>query len=174
MNFEKELRQYFYILEDSFYESLQNFSKRTTIIYIILEIIALLSFLFFFIINLFFLIYSNKYIFQNILCIFIDFAQTKDYSFKNKYYNILAKKRVSNYILLLKEFNSQNLDSLKNDEKIEDISFLINTNTIIDEDINESIDSNNSKVQQNSNKIKKRVRSKKSKGNYKRLILMVQ
>ena len=85
INYNTKLRPYFLSLEDSFEQSLNNFSTRTIVVYIILEIIALLSFLFFFGINLFFLIYSNKYIFQNILYMFIDFTQTQNYSFNNKY-----------------------------------------------------------------------------------------
>ena len=178
VNFESKLIKYFYSLEDSFDESLKKFSQRTIIVYIILEIIALLSFLFFFAINLYYLIKSNKYIFHNILFIFIDFTQTKDYSFNNKYYNLLATKRASNYILLLKEFCPKNLDLLKKDKEIEDISILTNRNiksSVIDEDINKSVEinSNNtnnnnmSKKQQINSKIKKRAVKKNSKNKMK-------
>ena len=54
VNYNTVLREYFLALEDSFDISLNNFSKKTTVVYIILEIIALLSFIFFFFINQFF------------------------------------------------------------------------------------------------------------------------
>jgi hypothetical protein len=92
LNYETLLNQYFLSLENSFDQSLNDFSKRTTTVYLILEILALLSFLLFFAINIYFLVTSNKYIFQNILYMFLDFTQNKDYSFNNKIYNILAKK----------------------------------------------------------------------------------
>ena len=118
-NYDAVLRKYFLSLEQSFEQSLHNFSNQTTSVYIILEVIALISFLLFFVINIFFLINSNKYIFQNILYMFVDFSQTTDYSFKNKNYNLLITKRISNYILLLNEFTPKNLEALKNDKEIE-------------------------------------------------------
>jgi hypothetical protein len=56
MNFHSVIKQFFYSLEDSFDESLKNYSKRTSIVYIILEVIALLSFLSFFGINLLYIV----------------------------------------------------------------------------------------------------------------------
>ena len=169
VNYNTVLREYFLALEDSFDISLNNFSKKTTVVYIILEIIALLSFIFFFFINQFFLIYSNKYTFHNILYLFIDFSQTQEYSFNNKYYNLLAQKKISNYILLLNEFNQKNLDLLKNDKEIDNISILTNMNTkyTIDEDINDSTDVKNNNIKNNysikKKNIKKKIKSKKSK-----------
>ena len=157
LNYETLLNQYFLSLENSFDQSLNDFSKRTTTVYLILEILALLSFLLFFAINIYFLVTSNKYIFQNILYMFLDFTQNKDYSFNNKIYNILAKKRVSNYILLLNEFTPQNLDALKNDKEFKNYSALNNLNlkSLIEDDINSSsaVDENKTK---NSGKSKKK------------------
>jgi hypothetical protein len=157
VNYETSLRIYFLSLENSFDMSLNNFSKRTTTVYLILEILALVSFLLFFGINIFFLVTSNKYIFQNILYMFLDFTQSKDYSFNNKIYNILAKKRVSNYILLLNEFTPQNLDALKYDKEFKNYSALNNLDlkSLIEDDINSSsaVDENKTK---NSGKSKKK------------------
>ena len=82
---------------------------------------------------------------------FIDFSQTQEYSFNNKYYNLLAQKKISNYILLLNEFNQKNLDLLKNDKEIDNISILTNMNTkyTIDEDINDSTDVKNNNIKNN-------------------------
>ena len=168
-NYDIVLRKYFLSLEDSFDISLNNFSKKTTLVYIILEVIAFISFLFFFIINMYFLIYSNKYIFQNILFMFIDFTQTQDYTFNNKYYNLLARKKVSNYILLLNEFTEKNLDLFKNDKEIDNFSLLANINlkSNLDVDLSGSFiannNSNNNISMLKSNKIKKKIKSKKSK-----------
>ena len=154
-NYETKIRPYFFSLEDSFDESLNNYSKKTTAILLIIEIIGMLSFLSFFLINVLYLNISNKYIYQNILFMLIDFTQNKDYSFNNKESNILAKKKISNYILLLKDFNEQNLDSLKNNT---DITNIFNLKTLLEEDMHDDI-INESKI--NSKRIKDK--GKKSK-----------
>ena len=59
---------------------------------------------------------------------FIDFTQIKNYTFNNKASNLLVIKKVSNFILLLNEFNPKNLDALKNDKEIENASILNNYN----------------------------------------------
>ena len=91
-NHDSALRKFFLSLEDSFDKSLKYFSRKTTTIYMILEVIALISFLLFFAINIFFLTNSNDYIFQNILFMFIDFTQINNYSFQNKLNNLLLPK----------------------------------------------------------------------------------
>ena len=91
-------------LESSFYDSLNRFSNRTNALNITLELIISLFFIVFFFINLYFLIQNNKYLFKNILYMFIDFTQHKNYDFNNKITNLLVEKKVSNYITLLKEF----------------------------------------------------------------------
>ena len=132
-NYDTILSDFFIDLENSFDISLNNFSKTTTFIYIILEIIAILSFHAFFFANLFFLLNSNKYIFQNILYMFLDFTQIEDnYSFNNKADNLLAIKRMSNYIILLNEFNPKNLNSLKYNKEnrnIRDLKYLVDEDT---------------------------------------------
>ena len=170
-NYDKVLRKYFVSLENSFDRSLNDFSEKTTTIYIILEMIALLSFIFFFGINLLFLINSNKYIFQNILYLFMDLSQIQNYSFNNKYFNLLAKKRVLNFILLLNEFSPKNLDILKNDKEIENFTIItnINLNNIIEEERNGSVHLNKNNRRQ-LNKNKKKINSKKSKKNNDTLI----
>ena len=117
-NYETGLFKFFKNLESSFYDSLKKYSKKTKISNLILEIIIILFFILFFFINLYFLIQNNKYMFQNILFMFMDFTQDKNYDFNNKITNLLVEKKVTNYIALLKEFNPQNLDILKNDKDI--------------------------------------------------------
>ena len=163
INYDTELRNYFLNLESSFDYSLNNFSKRTTIIYIILEIIGLFSFILFFGINIFFLINSNKYIFRNILFIFIDFTHKKNYSFNNKYYNLLIKKKISNYILLLNEFNPKNLEAVKNNSdnnNISDLKFLLNKQT--SNDVIKDIIENKKIKKKDINKTKSNILNKQS------------
>ena len=161
INYETELRRYFLSLEDSFDVSLQDFSRSTTNIYLVLEVIAVISFLFFFGINLFFLISSNKYIFQNILYLFIDFTQTKEYSFNNKINNLLAQRRIANYIILLNEFTPRNLEPLKYDKEINNFTSYndINLKSLLNEDMNESMMSNTLKNNKIKNKNKKNKKS---------------
>ena len=135
-NYDSTLRQYFLNLEDSFDKSLKKFSREITIIIIIIEIIGIFLFLFFFYINLYFLIMSNKYIFQNILYMFIDFTQSKDYLFNNKETNLFIKKKITNYILLLKEFSPKNMEALKYNK---DIKNYIDLKTLIEEEKNHNI-----------------------------------
>ena len=124
-NYETGLVKFFNNLEDSFYDSLDKFSKRTKTLNITLEIIISLFFILFFFINLYFLIQNNKYLFKNILYMFIDFTKDKNYDFNNKINNLLVEKKISNYITLLKEFTPKNLDILKYDK---DIKFLVKEN----------------------------------------------
>ena len=121
-NYETGLFKFFRNLESSFYDSLNRFSNRTKALNITLELIISFFFIVFFFINLYFLIQNNKYLFKNILYMFIDFTQDKNYDFNNKITNLLVEKKVSNYITLLKEFTSKNLDILKYDK---DIKFIL-------------------------------------------------
>ena len=133
-NYDTILYDFFINLEDSYDISLNDFSQRTTSIYIILEIIGIISFHAFFFVNFFFLLNYNKYIFRNILYMFLDFTQTDDYTFNNKTDNLLAIKRMSNYIILLNEFNPKNLNSLKYNKENRNITDL---KYLVDEDIND-------------------------------------
>ena len=167
INYETQLKQYFLNLENSFDASLVNFSKRTIYVYIILEILAIISFLLFFVINIYFLLNSNKYIFQNILFMFLDFTQKEKYSFNNKYFNTLTKNRIYNYILVLNDFTPKNLESLRKDKEI------VNFNTskklelkikssLIDDEPNENNINDNKNIYNNKTKIiKNKIYEKK-------------
>ena len=163
MNYNHILSNFFLNLEDSFDISLNNFSKKITFVYLFLEIIGILSFLIFFFINIFFLVNSNKYIFQNILYLLIDFTQSKDYSFDNKQYNKLAKKKIGSFILLLNEFSPKHLEFFKyNDEENNNILNLkslfkeeTHEDIIIDNKIGKKIKNNNQDIKKNKNSNKK-------------------
>ena len=170
-NYYSALKQFFLNLENSFDISLNNFENRTTSVYIIFEIISLISFLLFFIINIYFLINSNNNIFQNILYMFIDFTQTQDYSFNNKSYNLLIINRISNLILLLNEFNQKNLEALQKDKEIENNSLkYLNMEYLANKESNKNTinyykNSEGIKKNRLRNKINKKISYNKSKNN---------
>ena len=149
INYDAALRMYFINLENSFDRSLKNYSRQTKIIYIILEGIGIVCFFSFFYININFLIQSNKYIFQSILFMFIDFKQTESYSFNNKENNLSAIQRITNYILLLNEFTNKNLNSLKINKETKNI---INLKEILDNKKQDSFIIKNKKIKDNKTK----------------------
>ena len=109
----------------SFEISFKNFSKKTSATYLSLEFLGVVIYIIFFVINFIFLYKSNKYIFHNILCLFIDFTQKNEYSFNNRIDNILTNKIIINYISLLNEFSPKKLEILQNDIFNMDLNFLI-------------------------------------------------
>ena len=114
-NYDEVWDKFYKELTLSFEISFKNFSEKTIATYLLLEILGILIYIFFFIINFIFLFKSNKYIFHNILCLFIDFTQNNKYSFNNKFDNLLMNKIIINYISLLNEFTPKKLEILQND-----------------------------------------------------------
>ena len=110
----------------SFEISFNHFSKKTILTYLFLEVLGILIYIIFFIINFRFLYKSNKYIFHNILCLFLDFTQNNEYNFNNRIDNILINKIIANYISLLNEFSPKKLETLQNDILNMDESILYN------------------------------------------------
>ena len=163
INYEEGLFQFFKNIEASFYNSLEKFSSRTRLINLVLEIIIIFFFVSFFFINLYFLIQNNKYMFKNILYMFIDFTQDKTYDFNNKITNLLIEKKVKNYISLLKEFTPKNLDLLKFDNEVKYIyrEKQPQNISIINEEEEEKV--NNSSPQNKSNKSGFKVKTKRIK-----------
>ena len=96
----------------SFEKSFNNYTNKTVISYLALEFLGMLIYFIFFLINFIFLFRSNKYIFQNLLCIFLDFTQKNKYTFNNKNDNILLNRNILNYISLLNEFSPKKLENL--------------------------------------------------------------
>ena len=111
-NYDTVIRKFFEELTVSFETSFNNFSDNIILYFLILETAGLVIYILFFFINFYFLYQANQYIFQNILCLFIDFTQNGDYSFNNKKDNILIRKCIRNYISLLREFTPKKLESL--------------------------------------------------------------
>ena len=134
-NYNDVLRNYFFNLEKTFNLS-NKYSKETTIAFLSIEIIGIILLIIFFAINSLFLIYSNKYIFQNLLFMFMDFSHPGDYSFNNKESNLYIIQKITNYILLLKEFNRKNLESLKQNKEIKNY---IDLKILLEEEENDKL-----------------------------------
>ena len=113
-NYDTVFRLFFEELTTSFETSFRNFSDNTILNFLLLETAGLIIYMLFFAINFYFLNQANKYIFQNILCIFLDFTQKDSYSFNNKSDNLLIRKCIKNYISLLTEFTPKKLEALTN------------------------------------------------------------
>ena len=99
----------------SFEASFNTISYQKIKIYLVFEIIGIIIYIIIFIINYIYLIKSNKHIFYNILCLFIDFTQNNSYNFNNKIYNFFINNTIINYISLLNEFTLQKFEILKNE-----------------------------------------------------------
>ena len=94
---------------------------------------GILIYFIFFLINFVFLFKSNKYIFQNLLCIFLDFTQKNKYTFNNKNDNILLNKNILNYISILNEFSPKKIDNLYDNYNQFSEKFLFDNNNILNE-----------------------------------------
>ena len=114
-NFDAVWDKFYNELTLSFEKSFNNFSEKTVTTFLLLEVLGILVYIIFFIINFIFLYKSNKYIFHNILCLFIDFTQKNGYSFNNRIDNSLINKIIINYISLLNEFTPKKLEILQTD-----------------------------------------------------------
>ena len=111
-NYDSVIRKFFEELTVSFETSFNKFSDNTILYFLILETAGFVIYILFFLINFYFLYQANEYIFQNILCLFLDFTQSGKYSFNNKKDNLLIRKYIRNYISLLTEFTPKKLESL--------------------------------------------------------------
>ena len=146
-NYDTVFRLFFEELTISFETSFRKFSDNTILNFLLLETAGLIIYILFFLINCYFLYQANKYIFQNILCIFLDFTQKDSYSFNNKSDNYLIRKCIKNYILLLKEFTPKKLEALTNGVLLtKDLS-----NNITKEELNEKQNSERQKYDYKNN-----------------------
>ena len=113
-NYDTIFTLFFEELTNSFENSFDKFSDDSMTNFLLLETGGLIIYLLFFLINFYFIYQANKYIFQNILCLFLDFTQKENYSFNNKKDNLLIMKYINNYISLLTEFTPKKLEDLTN------------------------------------------------------------
>jgi hypothetical protein len=149
----------------SFEKSFNNYTNKTVISYLALEFLGMLIYFIFFLINFIFLFRSNKYIFQNLLCIFLDFTQKNKYTFNNKNDNILLNRNILNYISLLNEFSPKKIENLY-DNYNQYSEMLSNANLLNEKEKNELTINDIVKTSKKNNvvgcKTKKVIKSKNS------------
>ena len=151
-NYDTVFRIFFEELTASFESSFRKFSNGTILNFLLLETAGLIIYVLFFIINFYFLNQANKYIFQNILCLFLDFTQKDSYSFNNKSDNLLIRKCIKNYISLLTEFTPKKLEALTNGVLFNKDPFKLPSK----EELNDTISSENKKDEIFKNRLKEK------------------
>ena len=151
-NYDTVFRIFFEELTASFESSFRKFSNGTILNFLLLETAGLIIYVLFFIINFYFLYQANKYIFQNILCLFLDFTQKDSYSFNNKSDNLLIRKCIKNYISLLTEFTPKKLEALTNGVLFNKDPFKLPSK----EELNDTISSENKKDEIFKNRLKEK------------------
>ena len=155
-NYDPVWAKFYDNLTESLEISFNKFSERTIKLFLLLEVLGILIYIIFFLINFIFLYKSNKYIFHNILCLFLDFTQNNKYTFNNKIDNLLISKSIINYISLLNEFTPQKLEILQN-------NFNINSDNVLLNNKDENQIFGSSMKDENENVLKKSKRRKKAK-----------
>jgi len=136
-NYDTTWNNFYENLALSFEISFNTLSNRKIKFYLIFEIFGIIIYIFIFIINYIYLFKSNKYIFHNILCLFLDFTQNNSYNFNNKIYNIFINNTIKNYISLLNEFTPQKFENLKNEAFNYDIHDFDNKDFSFTSDLND-------------------------------------
>ena len=86
-------------------------SKKT---YLCVEIMGFVIIVFFFIIVLIFLHQTNTAIFRNIVIMFINYSNGDNFHYKNKKDNYLLIKIISGFVILINDFNLDNLRKFQN------------------------------------------------------------
>ena len=156
-NYDKVWNIFFEEINSSIELSFKKFSDKIVKYYLILEVIGIIFFFLIFIINSIYLIKSNKYIFLNILCLFLDFTQKNKYNFNNKMDNILINKSIINYITLLNEFTPKKFEILQND------IFNYDLHEIYNKDLSNTFVSDLNNIDNKVNSINEEKRLKKKK-----------
>ena len=93
------------------FNELSSNSKKT---YLCIEIMGFVIIVFFFIIVLIFLQQTNTAIFRNIVIMFINYTHDDNFHYKNKKDNYLLIKIISSFIILINDFNLDNLHKFQN------------------------------------------------------------
>ena len=90
----------------------QQLSFKSKYTYVIIELVSFIILSAFFIIVLFFLHQTNQAIFRNILNMYINCTQDDNFNYKNRKDNLTLIKIISHFIVLINDFNSENLSKL--------------------------------------------------------------
>ena len=108
-NYESFYNRIYSSLETEAVSDFNEQSNSAKIIYFCLEMFGFIIIILFYIINLIYLFQTNKVIFRNIINMFISNENKDNYSSKNKNENYFLIKIVSSFIVLMKDFNLDNL-----------------------------------------------------------------
>ena len=108
-NFETFFNKIYSKLESESSEKFNKFSDKSKSIYLSIEIIGFIIIILFYIMVLFFLQQTNKVIFRNIINIFINYSEKDNFHYKNKKDNYLLMKIISGFVILINDFNLDNL-----------------------------------------------------------------
>ena len=100
-------------LEAESTEKFNDLSKNSKVTYLCIEIMGFIIIVFFFIIVLIFLHQTNTAIFRNIVNMFVNYNQDETFHYKNKKDNYLLIKIISGFVVLINDFNLDNLHKLQ-------------------------------------------------------------
>jgi len=89
-------------------------SSNSKMTYLCIEIMGFVIIIFFFIIVLIFLHQTNTAIFRNIVIMFINYTHDDNFHYKNKKDNYLLIKIISGFVILINDFNLDNLRKFQN------------------------------------------------------------
>ena len=93
------------------FNDLSSNSKKT---YLYIEIMGFVIIVFFFIIVLIFLHQTNTAIFRNIVIMFINYTRDDNFHYKNKKDNYLLIRIISSFVILINDFNLDNVRKFQN------------------------------------------------------------
>ena len=108
-NFETFFNKIYSNLESESSEKFNKLSDKSKLIYLSIEIIGFIIIILFYIMVLLYLYQTNKVIFRNIVNIFINYSAKDNFHYKNKKDNYLLMKIISGFVVLINDFNIDNL-----------------------------------------------------------------
>ena len=108
-NYESLFNKIYSNLEADSTSEFNELAKNSRMTYLFLEIFGFIIIFIFYIINLIFLFQTNKTIFRNIIVMFISNNNKDNYNYKNKKENHILIKIISSFIVLVNDFNLNNL-----------------------------------------------------------------
>ena len=108
-NFETFYNKVYSTLESESSDKFNKLSNNSKLTYLCIEILGFIIIILFYIMVLFFLYQTNRAIFKNVVNIFINYSQKDNFHYKNKKDNYLLIKIISGFVVLINDFNLDNL-----------------------------------------------------------------
>ena len=157
-NYEFTYKNIFLEMEQTTYQSYKSYINREIIIYIILEIIGIISYILFFVSVNFYLFYSNEIIIKNIIFLFLDFTEEKNYNKNNNDSNNIINLKLIEFKQLMEDFDLNRFDNYSiNIDYINNNKAIYKNNKINNNNNNET---NNNTNNEKKNKLNKKFISK--------------